>query len=185
MRMGHQGILDIELAGVGVIAKDLRVAAVTRKAYLEINMRRMFGLITVLALLGCAKQSEQAAIEFRLAETAPGEGLTEMVCTASGELFFVHDEVLMTNAHIDSSSVTTWNNRPVVELIFTEDGREQFARLTEENVHRRMGMLVDGQLVSAPIINAPIPQGKAIIDGNFSEQEARRVAEGIMASKER
>jgi preprotein translocase subunit SecD len=146
-------------------------------------MRRIVGLIAILALLGCAKQTDRATIEFRLVETAPAEGLTEMVCAASGELFYLHDEVLISNADIDTAFISKWNNRPVVELLFTEDGREQFAQLTEENIHRRVGMLVDGQLVSAPIINAPIPQGRAIIDGNFSEQEVRRVAEGIIASK--
>jgi len=147
-------------------------------------MKRTIGLIILLALLGCAQQSG-VTVEFRLAETEPAEGLTLMTCTASGESFYLHDEILLSNADIESASPDSWDGRPTVALTFTEAGREKFARLTEENIGGRVGMLVDGELVTAPVIRAPILEGKAVINGDFTEEEATRIAAGIVQHEEK
>jgi SecD/SecF fusion protein len=147
-------------------------------------MKTLLGLMVMLALLGCTQQPGPVTVEFRLAETEPGEGLAEVTIDQTGEKFYLHDEVLISNADIASASVTMWNQRPAVDVILTEAGREKFARLTRENLKRRVGMLVDGKLASAPIINAPILEGRAIINGDFSEKEARRIAEGIVLKVE-
>ena len=146
-------------------------------------MKRTIGLIILLALLPCAQQSG-VTVEFRLAETEPAEGLTLIVCTASGESFYLHDEVLLSNADIESASPGSWEGRPTVALIFTEDGREKFARLTGDNIGGRVGILVDGELVTAPVIRAPILEGKAVINGDFTEEEAKRIAAGIVRQVE-
>ncbi len=147
-------------------------------------MKTVTVLIVLLALLGCAKAPEQVTIEFRLAETEPAEGLTEMIFHRTEETFYLHDEVLISNADIASASATMWEQRPVVDLRFTEAGTQKLAKLTTENVKKRVGMLVDGTLASAPVINAPILEGRAIIDGDFSEKEARRIAAGIVSTLE-
>ena len=42
-----------------------------------------------------------------------------------------------------------------------------------------LAMLLDGQLISAPIVREKIPGGKAVIAGRFSPEEAQRIADGI------
>jgi preprotein translocase subunit SecD len=146
-------------------------------------MKKLAFLIIILSLLGCAgpeEKSEKVAVEFRLAEIEPDEGLTEMTISGSEEKFYLHDEVLLTNADIAFALASSWENRPVVELTLTQPGGDKFARITRDNIGRRIGILVDGKLINVPIIRAPIEQGKAIIDGNFSEEEANRIASGIM-----
>ncbi|MFC1683160.1 hypothetical protein ACFL0G_03025, partial [Candidatus Zixiibacteriota bacterium] len=114
----------------------------------------------------------------------PVEDLTMMVCTVSGETFYLHEEVLLSNADIESASPSSWDARPTVDLIFTEAGREKFARLTEENIGGRVGMLLDGELVTTPVIQASILEGKAVINGDFTEEEAKRIAAGIVQQVE-
>ena len=148
-------------------------------------MKQVLVLVMIMVLIGCGslkKQPETVKLEFRFAEIWPTEGLEEVTVTAWGETqtYYLHDEIEMTNADIDSAFVTTWNDSPVVELIFTESGRERFARLTEENIGKRLGMLVDGELVIAPVIRDAILTGKALINGDFSEKEAQRIADGIV-----
>jgi preprotein translocase subunit SecD len=92
----------------------------------------------------------------------------------------VHDEVLLTNADIDTALVSMRNERPAVDVFFTDGARVEFAAITRDNKGKRMGIILDGELVSAPIIRSPILQGRAIIMGDFTMEEAERIAEGIM-----
>ncbi len=149
-------------------------------------MKRSAVLAFILSLLACGgadkkveKKAEKVTVEFRLAETEPAEGLTEMTIHDSGEKFYIHDKVLMNNYDIQFALPIVWEGKSVVELTFTEAGKVRFAMLTKENLERRIGILIDGELVMAPTIKAPILEGKAIIEGNFSEEEAHRIADGI------
>jgi len=148
-------------------------------------MKKVACLIIILFLCGCGSpekepEMQKVKVEFRLAEAEPAEGLTEMTLSTSGQRFYLHDEVAMSNYDIHIALPLVWEGKSVVELTFTEAGKVRFAMLTEENVGKRIGILVDGELVSAPIVRAPISEGKAIIDGDFSEEEAHEIAAGIM-----
>lgn len=145
-------------------------------------MKYFMNLLIAAALFGCSapeKQAGKVTVEFRFAETEAAEGLTETILPITGQKFYLHDEVVMSNDDIVMASVTMWNGKPVVELQFTFTGKEKFAQLTKENLKRRVGMLVDGKLVTAPIINAPIDHGIAIITSDFTKDEAQRIADGI------
>ena len=144
----------------------------------------LISMIIISSLLGCVgtqKKSEQVTIEFRLAEKEPAHGLIEMKIHRTGERFYLHKEVLLSNTDVASASVSLWSQHSVVELIFHDMGREKLSRITRANVNKHIGMLLDGKLISAPLILAPILEGKAIIDGNFSEEEAHRIADGIVS----
>jgi protein-export membrane protein SecD len=62
---------------------------------------------------------------------------------------------------------------PVVALEFSADGARQFAAVTEANINRRMAIVLDGSVQSAPVIRSRIPDGHAIIEGNFSPEDAK------------
>ena len=133
----------------------------------------------VLGYAGCQKDSAKVEIEFRLAESEPASGLTEATYGPTGESVFVHAEAVLTNEHVESAVVSTRQGRSVVEITLTDGGSERLARFTREHVGKYMAMLLDGKLLSAPIIRAPITGNRAVIDGGFSEEEAQRVAQGI------
>ena len=63
-----------------------------------------------------------------------------------------------------------------VTVTFDSVGTRQFARVTKNNVNKRFAIVLDGQVVSAPVINEPIPGGSAIISGSFSATEANDLA---------
>lgn len=65
---------------------------------------------------------------------------------------------------------------PIVHLEFSPEGAKKFAKITEANVGRRLAIILDGKLYSAPRINEPIPSGKAVITGRFTPQEAKDLA---------
>ena len=57
---------------------------------------------------------------------------------------------------------------------FTLDrlGAQKFGRATTDNVGKRLAIVLDGEIVSAPSINEAITSGNGMISGNFSFQEA-------------
>ena len=52
--------------------------------------------------------------------------------------------------------------------------------VSQENIGKPLAIVVDGTLVSAPVIKAAIPGGVAVIVGSFTQEEAERIADGIV-----
>lgn len=65
---------------------------------------------------------------------------------------------------------------PHVAIDFNKDGGKIFARVTEANIERNLAIVLDGVVQSAPVIRSRIPDGKAIIEGNFTGEEAKLLA---------
>lgn len=63
--------------------------------------------------------------------------------------------------------------KPVVQLTFTGDGGDKFGDITERNVGKPLAIVLDEQLVSAPVINEPIYGGQAEISGDFTTEQAK------------
>jgi preprotein translocase subunit SecD len=67
-------------------------------------------------------------------------------------------------------------NDPYVSIDFDAKGGQIFERVTGENVKKRMAIVLDGNVYSAPVIQERISGGKARITGNFTTEEARDLA---------
>lgn len=146
-------------------------------------MKNVIALIIVVILYGCNAQQEQSdktKLEFRIAEVQPAPGLSEMLMHKTGNKFYVHNNVLLTNDDIKSARYTLWQGHPGVELSMTDSGKAKWARITEQNIGKNIGMILDGKLVCAPLVRARIDSGIAIINGIFTEQEARKIVEGLL-----
>lgn len=64
-------------------------------------------------------------------------------------------------------------NQPIVALIFNSEGADLFEQITRENTGKVLGIFLDGQPISLPVINEPITGGQAVISGGFTAGEAR------------
>ena len=62
---------------------------------------------------------------------------------------------------------------PSVKLQFTAEGARKFAKTTESNVGKRLSIILDGKVMSAPQIREAIASGQAEITGDFSMDEAK------------
>lgn len=134
--------------------------------------------LLLFSLAGCGGAEESVTLTFRGVEDQPGPGLSQVIFDAFGRVdtLFARDEILMSGRDIAAASVVAMGNRPGVEVLFTEEGRTRWAEVTEAQVGKRIGIFLDGTLVSAPVVRAPIREGKAIINGDFTEEEAQRIA---------
>lgn len=66
--------------------------------------------------------------------------------------------------------------QPYVSLEFNSKGARAFADITGYNVGKRLAIVLDGEVYTAPVIRERIPSGRAQITGNFSVQEAKDIA---------
>jgi preprotein translocase subunit SecD len=66
--------------------------------------------------------------------------------------------------------------QPIVSLKFDRKGSAIFSKLTGENINRRLAIVLDGKVYSAPVIRCKIPNGQAIIEGSFTREEANDLA---------
>lgn len=67
-------------------------------------------------------------------------------------------------------------NAPYVSITFDNEGALLFERITEENVQRRLAIVLDGNIYSSPRIQEKISGGRAQISGTFTHQEASDLA---------
>ncbi len=67
-------------------------------------------------------------------------------------------------------------NEPIVSLKFNSEGSKKFSEITASNVGRRLAIVLDGKVQSAPRIREAIPSGEAVITGRFDAQQAQDLA---------
>lgn len=92
--------------------------------------------------------------------------------------YLVEKEVQMTGETIADARMQLFDQLegPTVQLTLNGDGARRFDELTGANVGRRLAIILDGTVYSAPVIQERIPGGRAQITGNFDIKEARDLA---------
>jgi preprotein translocase subunit SecD len=90
----------------------------------------------------------------------------------------VRRRVAMTGETITDARVQmdSQYNEPYVSVAFDSRGARQFADITTRNVKKRLAIILDGKVQSAPVIKEPITGGEASISGDFTMEEARDLA---------
>lgn len=68
------------------------------------------------------------------------------------------------------------NKQFMVAIEFTDEGAKKFADLTTMNVGRYIGIYLDGEQLTNPVVNEPITGGKAVITGSRTLDEAKNLA---------
>ncbi|MDN5201608.1 protein translocase subunit SecDF [Fulvivirgaceae bacterium BMA10] len=74
-------------------------------------------------------------------------------------------------------------NRPAVSMTMNANGAKVWKRLTGENVGRRIAIVLDNKVISAPNVINEIPNGQSEIAGNFTIDEATDLANLLKAGK--
>jgi SecD/SecF fusion protein len=90
----------------------------------------------------------------------------------------IESQVLMTGDMVKNAQVRIGGsfNEPYVSLDLTGRGGKIFANITGNNVNRRLAIVLDENVRSAPNINEKIMGGSAMISGSFSHEEATDLA---------
>jgi len=67
-------------------------------------------------------------------------------------------------------------NEPVVNFRFNTSGARKFAQVTQENVGKPFAIVLDNEVISAPVIREPILGGSGQISGSFTVESANQLA---------
>jgi len=106
-------------------------------------------------------------------EMVPGPGPEKTPVWISPEVALTNGDVV--RAYVDR----TPEGKPCVGILFTEDGALKQARLTKSHVGENVAIMIDNRIISMPKIIAEITGGRAMISGNFTEEEAGSIAKGL------
>ena len=100
----------------------------------------------------------------------------------SGEVskkpFLIKKEVMMTGESIVNAEVRidSQYNEPYVSIEFDKGGSNLFGKITKDNVKKRLAIVLDNNVYSAPVIQEEISGGRAQITGSFTTEEAHDLA---------
>lgn len=111
-------------------------------------------------------------LEFKLvSEATPTASSTEPALIDTG----------LTGRYITTSQVEYdgQTGRPVVGMVFNDEGGNLFAKITKDNIGRQLAIVLDGVVISAPTINGEILGGKAQITGQYTVQQANELARSL------
>ncbi len=91
--------------------------------------------------------------------------------SVSKRIIFSGDNLIDAQPRLDNQS-----NQPVVSFKLDRLGSQRFGKSTLANVGKRIAIVLDGKIISAPVVREPITSGSGVISGNFSFQEATDLA---------
>ncbi|MBN2319314.1 MAG: hypothetical protein JXR49_09570 [Acidobacteria bacterium] len=121
----------------------------------------------------------QAAVRFeiRLAEQDPAPGLIEAK-EAGGGTVYLHKELIATNSDIAQAQVIPQpDGKYAILVAFNPAGVGKVYEATEKNIGKRMAVLIDGKVVTAPIIQAATGEFAKI--DSYAKEEAERIVTGM------
>lgn len=154
---------------------DLLIAAPGRSSVL-VPIANRDQLMELLARED-VQQLVPPSMELLLGKMEETNGIT------AAELFLVQMEAEMTGKVLETAGVNINQGNQgvnagaaIVELKMNRDGARRFARVTGDNVGRRLAIVLDDRVFMAPNIRSKIPNGSAIIEGMESIEEAKELA---------
>jgi len=116
-----------------------------------------------------------AELNFRLVTDQSGEfGSEELILQNSNEKILVSKRIVISGENLIDAQpkFDNLNNQPIVAFSLDRLGSQRFGKVTSENIGKRLAIILDGQAISAPVIQDSITSGNGTISGNFTFQSA-------------
>ena len=94
------------------------------------------------------------------------------------ELYVVKKDAELTGGVVTNAraTISPTTSSPVVEMTMNSDGARDWARITGANIHKRIAIVLDNSVYSAPVVNGKIPNGSSEIEGMANMDEANLLA---------
>ena len=131
-------------------------------------------------------ENEAASMEMLLpaGQTEPAPNMEIVTGTEKGvrTFYLVQKEAIITGRDLKNArpSVSGESGLPDIQFSLTPTGAQKFGLATGNNVGRRLAVILDGAVESAPVINSRITDS-GVIQGTFNQQEADDLAKVLRA----
>lgn len=146
-------------------------------------------ILTLLSLLATAAIAVAASttpvFQLRLVLDTPGDSesmtyVTHYQGRSDTNVLNIQKTVLLDETALKSVKADKDGlNQPVLAITLTDAGAKKFAEITRQNLHKRLAIVINGQLCEAPVIQSEISGGKIQITGSFTKQEVKDLAKKI------
>jgi len=120
-----------------------------------------------------------ANLTFRLVSDTEGVfGSESLTYENSDDKLNISKRVILNGDNLINAQPTLdkQTNQAVVNFTFDRAGSKKFGRATSDNVGKRVAIILDGKIISAPVVQEPILTGQGQISGDFSFQSATDLA---------
>lgn len=146
-------------------------------------MRYFVSLLFTCFIVACSANSapvDKTSVEFRLASFTPQKGWPMKILQENAQKVYLSEDVFAATTDIAEASASfTEQGQPAVIITMTASGKQKIAVATEQNIGKPIGIVVNGKLLSAPLIQEKISGGMLMINGISSTQEAKKIADGL------
>jgi hypothetical protein len=119
--------------------------------------------------------------EIRLAEATPTLDLQPARVAGSDRVVYLYRDAVVTNDDIATARVVPGNapNQYQIGVTLTPAAGERMRTATAGHIGRPVALLIDGEVVMAPTVRSVITN-QALLTGNYSKDEAERIANGML-----
>lgn len=119
-----------------------------------------------------------AKMSFQMVASGAGPGVSLLPMRDGSGTIPVEDRVALSGDRLDraSSGFDAQTGRPIVSFGFDRQGANTFADITAASIGQRFAVVLDGEVLTAPVIQTAIPGGQGQITGDFTAEEAQTLA---------
>ncbi|WP_292293219.1 protein translocase subunit SecD [Marivita sp.] len=112
------------------------------------------------------------------ANASPGVGNELLPSLDETGVFYILEQapVVTGDELVDAQPAFDQNGRPAVNFRFNPTGARKFGDYTAANIGNPFAIVLDDEVISAPVIQSHIPGGSGIITGNFTVEESTQLA---------
>jgi len=164
-------IIEKRVNFFGVSEPIVQTVKIGNNYRISVDLPGIGNVNDAIALIGQTAQltfKEEASAEAKVATSTP-------------TILRLTKDTGLTGKHIKKASVTfdSQTGKPQVALGFNKEGVNLFSDITSRNVGKQVGIFIDNFIISAPVVQQPITDGNAVITGNFTVDESKKLAIAI------
>lgn len=103
-------------------------------------------------------------------------GVVRMVEMNGDFEYYVRKEISLQGELLTNAQGTVYQNKPAIIFQLNPKGTKKFANITKNHTGKLFAVVLDGKVITAPMINSPITNGTGVIFGKFTQDEAEEIA---------
>ncbi|OED35306.1 protein-export membrane protein SecD [PVC group bacterium (ex Bugula neritina AB1)] len=173
IQKGTDNRLIVQVPGVETEGAQRIKNIIMRQAFLEFR------------LVVDNEKKRKKALEGKLSPADKRDYELLPMATSQGEEFLLIEKTTYLTGDMLTDAIVAFDQGGFggvsVSLEFNKKGARRFEKLTGDNVNRRLAIVLDGKVQSAPAIKQKIPGGRAQISGSFGVDEAKDLAISLRA----
>ena len=150
--------IERRINSLGVSESLVQISQVGSASRLIIELPGAKDITAAIQTIG-----QTAQLEFRETKSATPSAETDFISTN------------LTGRDLKIAQVQFGDTQPSVNLEFNSAGAKKFAELTKRNIGKPLAIFLDNDLITAPVVQQEIPNGQAVISGNFTIDDAKRL----------